>query len=155
HALDMANEADLRLNTANGDDWQWQVKASPESGPGPHIGPEAVKDAPKDAVDGSKEDRVEVISDAEKHKAIDSGGSMMMDPKLIKQMKESVRSHMHVEAYDVKAFYYETGFWQRIARHYIFENVTLVVIMVNAIWIWIDTDYNDSPSLLQSAPIFQ
>ncbi|CAE8656884.1 unnamed protein product, partial [Polarella glacialis] len=27
--------------------------------------------------------------------------------------------------------------------------------MVNAIWIWIDTDYNDSPSLLQSAPIFQ
>jgi len=52
--------------------------------------------------------------------------------------------------------YYSTaGFTQAIARHPLFEQITLVVIFLNALWIWIDTDYNPGSMLLNSPPFFQ
>jgi voltage-gated sodium channel len=83
------------------------------------------------------------------------------DPDDIKkQVRESL---LKPKAYNVFNFYYETGICQRIAKHYVFENATLAVIALNAIYIAVDTDWNkDDPlkpeptkSLLESGPFFQ
>lgn len=57
--------------------------------------------------------------------------------------------------YSVVDFYWETGFWRTIACHPIFENVTLVVIGINAIWMMIDADYNSSSTYLGAESMFQ
>lgn len=50
--------------------------------------------------------------------------------------------------------YWETGVVQKIAKSSIFENITLVVITVNAIWIAVDTDWNTASVLLEAHPVF-
>lgn len=62
---------------------------------------------------------------------------------------------MTKKKYDVADFYHKTGFTQWIARHPRFEHCTLSVIGLNALWIWIDTDYNPGTMLLNSPPLFQ
>jgi hypothetical protein len=57
-------------------------------------------------------------------------------------------------AYNVHERYHETGIAQQVARHAMFENVTLCVIVANALWIWIDTDYNTGQTLLDAPAIF-
>jgi CRP-like cAMP-binding protein len=69
-------------------------------------------------------------------------------------MKEKLRIAMAKPAYDVKNFYYDTGVAQRIARSNIFDNATLLVIAFNAIWISVDTDYNDADLLITAEPVF-
>ena len=46
------------------------------------------------------------------------------------------------EEYNVASFYHETGMAKDIATSPVFEQVTLLVITVNAVWMWIDIDYN-------------
>jgi len=71
-------------------------------------------------------------------------------------MKAKVRQALRKpEPYNVTNFYWKTGLWQRVARSAIFENITLGVISLNALWIAVDTDLNTSSSLLGSKPFFQ
>lgn len=71
-------------------------------------------------------------------------------------MKDKVRSakKQQPDAYDVKNFYWKEGFFQEIARHPKFENTTLGVIVVNALWISIDTDGNTAPTLLDAKTMY-
>lgn len=69
-------------------------------------------------------------------------------------MKEKLRAALHAPEYDVKNFYHTTGFFQKIARSSIFDHFTLVVICLNAMWIWIDTDYNNKEVLLEADLFF-
>mmetsp|Transcript_10372 Transcript_10372/g.30821 ORF Transcript_10372/g.30821 Transcript_10372/m.30821 type:complete len:651 (+) Transcript_10372:119-2071(+) len=71
------------------------------------------------------------------------------------KMKQAVRERLTRPVYNVKDKYHTTGIWQAIARHPTFENTTLGVIGFNALWIWIDTDYNKSAMLLMAKPHFQ
>lgn len=52
--------------------------------------------------------------------------------------------------YDVHDCYYKTGFFQCIAKNIYFENTTLAVIVVNAIWIAVDADWNRAETLLDA-----
>jgi len=64
------------------------------------------------------------------------------------EIKKNVRAKILGEekTYDVHDLYWETGCSQFIAKHYIFENVTLAVISLNAVYIGVDTDWNkDQP----------
>eukprot|EP00928_Gymnodinium_smaydae_P056579 TRINITY_DN39942_c0_g1_i1.p1 TRINITY_DN39942_c0_g1~~TRINITY_DN39942_c0_g1_i1.p1 ORF type:complete len:576 (+),score=110.79 TRINITY_DN39942_c0_g1_i1:138-1730(+) len=71
-------------------------------------------------------------------------------------MKERVREALlKTEPYSVTMYYYETGLWQKIARHAWFDNITLMVIALNAIWMMIETDYNPAETLLQADMLFQ
>lgn len=70
-------------------------------------------------------------------------------------MKERLRQNMCQPQYDVMDFYKTTGMCQRIARHQVFHNITLAVIFGNALWIWLETDYNPSPQLNYSPWYFQ
>eukprot|EP00441_Pelagodinium_beii_P015355 CAMPEP_0197657966 /NCGR_PEP_ID=MMETSP1338-20131121/44956_1 /TAXON_ID=43686 ORGANISM="Pelagodinium beii, Strain RCC1491" /NCGR_SAMPLE_ID=MMETSP1338 /ASSEMBLY_ACC=CAM_ASM_000754 /LENGTH=201 /DNA_ID=CAMNT_0043234459 /DNA_START=23 /DNA_END=625 /DNA_ORIENTATION=+ len=60
------------------------------------------------------------------------------------EIKKNVRAKILGEekTYDVHDLYWETGCSQFIAKHYIFENVTLAVISLNAVYIGVDTDWN-------------
>jgi len=71
-----------------------------------------------------------------------------------KQMKAEAKENLKVERYDVTNFYYTEGYCQEVARASWFENLTLAVIALNALWISIDTDYNNSEVLNDADAIF-
>lgn len=56
--------------------------------------------------------------------------------------------------YDVKELYHDKGCFQMIARHPYFENATLSVIVLNALWISVDTDGNDADTILTAKALF-
>jgi len=70
-------------------------------------------------------------------------------------MKQRVREALPKHEYNVADFYHKTGIWRTIATNPVFENITLLVIFVNALWIAIDTDMNPASTLLDAEPIFQ
>merc|ERR1719359_2805628 len=65
-------------------------------------------------------------------------------------MKQRIRDQMMRPPYDVRNYYKTNGFCQKVARSNVFENFTLAIIAVNAIWIAVDTDHNDSDVLVEA-----
>jgi len=86
-------------------------------------------------------------------------GKTSIKPKAVfadaEEMKRVVRLACSNPPYNVQDFYWDDGFWQQIARHTCFENITLFVIATNSIWIAIDTDYNDAEVLNDADLHFQ
>jgi len=70
-------------------------------------------------------------------------------------MKAKVKENIMRPEYNVAQFYKDEGCAQSIARSALFDNATLAVIGLNALWIWIDTDYNNSATLWDAHPLFQ
>jgi len=71
------------------------------------------------------------------------------------QMKETIKNDLVRQPYDVSKYYHNTGFTRWVATHPKFDQLTLVVIALNALWIFIDTDYNPGAMLATSPPFFQ
>lgn len=71
------------------------------------------------------------------------------------ELKKKLRENIGKPEYNVANFYHEHGCWQLIAKNHVFENCTLVVIGLNALWISIDTDHNKAALLLDAKPVFQ
>jgi len=57
--------------------------------------------------------------------------------------------------YNTQDQYYDTGCFQAIAKSSLFENVTFMVIALNALWIAVDCDYNDAQLLIDAHLVFQ
>lgn len=60
-------------------------------------------------------------------------------------LKEKVRRRLQMqksEPYNVQQYYHTSGCWQHVARHPWFENVTLTIIAINAVYMGVDADYN-------------
>lgn len=70
-------------------------------------------------------------------------------------MKRQVRRALIQPQYNVADFYKSTGIFQKLARSIWFENLTLIVIFLNAIWIGVDTDHNDEALLINADAVFQ
>jgi hypothetical protein len=71
------------------------------------------------------------------------------------EMKRKVRDAIGEKVYDVTDYYRDTGIAQYIARHTVFDHFTLGVIGLNALWIGIDTDYNEASLVMDAEPGFQ
>lgn len=71
------------------------------------------------------------------------------------EMKEKVRSQLLRPKYDVTDYFKEKGWSQFVARHPVFEGMTLFAIALNAFWIAYDTDHNDSEVLVSADWGFQ
>lgn len=70
-------------------------------------------------------------------------------------MKQAVRAElMKDKGYDVKNFYKERGIFQWLARHPWFENVTICIIGIYAVWMAIDTDFNKAEVITEADPVF-
>uniref|UniRef100_A0A7S1L2C6 Ion transport domain-containing protein n=1 Tax=Alexandrium catenella TaxID=2925 RepID=A0A7S1L2C6_ALECA len=70
-------------------------------------------------------------------------------------LKARVLEALRKPEYRVEALYKEHGICQRIAASQCFQNLTLVVIALNTVWIAIETDYNKADVLCQAPRIFQ
>eukprot|EP00931_Biecheleriopsis_adriatica_P007090 TRINITY_DN108405_c0_g1_i1.p1 TRINITY_DN108405_c0_g1~~TRINITY_DN108405_c0_g1_i1.p1 ORF type:complete len:656 (+),score=115.27 TRINITY_DN108405_c0_g1_i1:36-1970(+) len=71
------------------------------------------------------------------------------------QLKHMVRSHLsETPKYRVEDQYSKVSLCGRIAVHPLFEKLTLGIIAFNAIWMAVDTDYNDEEILLNAHPLF-
>jgi len=70
-------------------------------------------------------------------------------------LKDRVKRHLQVKAYDVHDYYHTTGISQRIARSHNFEHFTLFMVAMNSIWIGVDMDFNRCPVLAMSHPVFR
>ncbi|CAE7302161.1 Scn11a, partial [Symbiodinium pilosum] len=87
------------------------------------------------------------------------GGKKPMAQAVFKDsadMKQAVRAELMKDGkgYDVRNFYKQTGLAQRIARNPLFENITMLVIGLYAIWMAIDTDLNDADVITDAPPFF-
>jgi hypothetical protein len=70
-------------------------------------------------------------------------------------IKDKVRAAKHKPPpYNVHDMYHAAGFFQWLAKHPLFENVTLSIIVVNALWISIDTDGNTADTILTAKPVY-
>ncbi|CAE8591247.1 unnamed protein product [Polarella glacialis] len=95
-----------------------------------------------------EEPPAKVISSSPAPMVIPGGVFAFSDPDSI---KNNVRqSLLKPDAYNVFDFYHESGFWQWFAKNPYFENTTLGVICLNAVYIAVDTDYNDATTLLEA-----
>jgi len=70
-------------------------------------------------------------------------------------MKEKVRANLANHKRDTCYHLKDTGIAAFIAKHVIFERTMLAIIALNAIWIAVDTDYNDAEVLIVAHPVFQ
>eukprot|EP00931_Biecheleriopsis_adriatica_P074547 TRINITY_DN48586_c0_g1_i1.p1 TRINITY_DN48586_c0_g1~~TRINITY_DN48586_c0_g1_i1.p1 ORF type:complete len:906 (+),score=180.77 TRINITY_DN48586_c0_g1_i1:253-2718(+) len=70
-------------------------------------------------------------------------------------MKEKARRALVMKAADVTDLYHSSGKCQVLARSNIFDNLTLVVVMLNALWIAVDVDHNKASILIDADPVFQ
>jgi len=69
-------------------------------------------------------------------------------------MKQRARQALIRPQYNVFDYYHTTGLIQKIAKHTMFETVTLGVIFANAIWLAVDTDLNSATTWIDADPIF-
>jgi len=65
-------------------------------------------------------------------------------------MKQKARAVMMQRRHNVHDYYHTEGCMQKIAKHRLFENFSILVIALNSIWIGIDADLNNAASLFES-----
>lgn len=95
--------------------------------------------------DSSEDDEPAVMPPQGVRKTMKSAAKVM-------DLKQRMRDMMTKNNVDINDLYHESGCAQYIARHWLFENLTMVVITLNAIWIGIDTALNEE-ELLATADI--
>jgi len=69
-------------------------------------------------------------------------------------MKAKARAALMQPQYDVFDYYWEEGVFQRIAKSPWFDNITIGLVCLNAIWIAIEIDNNDATVLLDADLFF-
>lgn len=70
-------------------------------------------------------------------------------------MKARARKALMRPQYDVTNCYKNEGCFQAVARSSLFDQLTVLVVCVNAVWIAVDTDSNTALFLYEADPIFQ
>eukprot|EP00930_Biecheleria_cincta_P086420 TRINITY_DN7570_c0_g1_i1.p1 TRINITY_DN7570_c0_g1~~TRINITY_DN7570_c0_g1_i1.p1 ORF type:complete len:822 (+),score=150.81 TRINITY_DN7570_c0_g1_i1:29-2467(+) len=71
------------------------------------------------------------------------------------KLKSKARAAAVKPRYNVVDYYWESGVAQSIAKSSWFENITLAVVMLNAVWLAIDADLNPAPLWINASPTFQ
>lgn len=84
-----------------------------------------------------------------------AGKTKTISSNLLADLKTELRDKLSGENFHTeKDFYSKFGLAQAIARHTLFEHITLFIIMANAIWMAVDTDYNTADLNFEADPIF-
>jgi len=147
------NVVDTDLAKANGNTVNLIDAAQPEETPDATT----IKDPDPDAttIKDPDADEDETLAASELRAKKDTRQTGIFDFSSTEAIKERVRAAKRKPpAYNVHDFYWETGCFQFLAKHPYFENTTLAIIVVNALWISIDTDGNTADTILTAKPIF-
>ncbi|CAJ1431189.1 unnamed protein product [Effrenium voratum] len=70
------------------------------------------------------------------------------------KLKQAAKEKSMRPPYNVFDKYHDTGCVQYIAKSSVFEQMSLAMVVLNALWIGIDTDYNKTAMLIDSEPVF-
>jgi len=73
----------------------------------------------------------------------------------VEALKSSIAESLKKHEYDVEQLYHKTGCWQHLARNETFKNVIMCAIILNIVWIAVETDNNKEEFLYNAAPVFQ
>eukprot|EP00931_Biecheleriopsis_adriatica_P026974 TRINITY_DN16311_c0_g1_i1.p1 TRINITY_DN16311_c0_g1~~TRINITY_DN16311_c0_g1_i1.p1 ORF type:complete len:657 (-),score=102.84 TRINITY_DN16311_c0_g1_i1:64-2034(-) len=106
------------------------------------------------SVNDVQEEQEEPADAKRPHASLNSmyGGGGMLN---LGDMKAKIKEQMLEPApYDVTTFYKTTGWCQHVARHPLFENITMGVIAVYAVWMAVDADWNPGSSISDTPVIF-
>jgi voltage-gated sodium channel len=119
------------------------------------VGVDARKVAPDDALTTPGVNATDNSTAKKMTAKVERGQSGLFEFANSQAIREKVRAaKMRPNKYNVHNEYWEEGTIQWIAKHTYFENVTLGVIVLNAIWIAIDTDYNTAPDFTKADAVF-
>jgi len=69
-------------------------------------------------------------------------------------LRERMESLFANGSYSITQYYHETGIFQLIARHPMFENIAMLAIILNVIYIGCDTAFNTADALSEAEPVF-
>lgn len=69
--------------------------------------------------------------------------------------KRNIQNAITEPEFDAEQSFKDTGVWQAIARNSAFKSSGIAMIMINIIWLGIDTDYNKASILCNAPLIFQ
>lgn len=86
---------------------------------------------------------------------IEKGGTKGKAFNDVEELRRRARQVLIQPQYSVFDYYYTTGNAQVIARSALFDNITLVGVALNALWLAVDTDHNTAPLLINAHPVFQ
>eukprot|EP00929_Paragymnodinium_shiwhaense_P066967 TRINITY_DN33660_c0_g1_i1.p1 TRINITY_DN33660_c0_g1~~TRINITY_DN33660_c0_g1_i1.p1 ORF type:complete len:849 (+),score=188.36 TRINITY_DN33660_c0_g1_i1:200-2746(+) len=89
------------------------------------------------------------LSDAFNKAQLVATGKAGMFPD-VDAMKDKVREAISKKPYNVHDDYHETGCVQAIAKHSLFEYITLTIIGINSVWIAIEMDGNTAERLVDA-----
>lgn len=70
----------------------------------------------------------------------------------IDKLKEKATAAAMKKQYNVFDYYRDEGCAQRIARHPFFDNLTILVVMANSVWLGVDADLNQEAILFNAHP---
>jgi len=70
----------------------------------------------------------------------------------IDKLKAKATAAAMKKQYNVFDYYKDEGCAQHIARHVVFDNATILVVMANSIWLGVDADLNKEPILFNAHP---
>jgi hypothetical protein len=97
---------------------------------------------------------------SEKHKKVNGygGGGAVGETKLTKATfgftGQKAMEHLDEDEYSVTDFYFTEGYCQMIATNEHFQNATLALIVINAMYLGVDADHNNADNLYQAHPAF-
>mmetsp|Transcript_30134 Transcript_30134/g.70291 ORF Transcript_30134/g.70291 Transcript_30134/m.70291 type:complete len:652 (-) Transcript_30134:145-2100(-) len=92
-------------------------------------------------------------SDSNRSSFIGQSLGVLGDPDRMKALVREAISTPHKSVSSL--FLPDDHMFSRIARSSLFENLTMSVIFVNAIWISVDIDYNKADLIINADPVFQ
>mmetsp|Transcript_52599 Transcript_52599/g.118441 ORF Transcript_52599/g.118441 Transcript_52599/m.118441 type:complete len:632 (-) Transcript_52599:18-1913(-) len=105
------------------------------------------------SVDGASPRRERRNQDAHRPSFVAQSLGPFGDPDRVKALIKEALSQPHKT--QSERFLDDDHILARIARSPIFENVTMMVIFLNAVWISIDIDYNHADLIVNADPVFQ
>merc|ERR1719399_348926 len=136
--LDMKSVADRDPNKSRRD--QSQLPGVTEHFSQPFSQPETSSSSRPD-VGRSAGDAEKFKSPLGQESSLPVGGGLFGN---LEAMNKELYANLDEKEYNVEDYYHETGVIQAIARSDAFNQVTLSVIAVNAVWIGIDSDHNNA-----------
>eukprot|EP00930_Biecheleria_cincta_P021871 TRINITY_DN1607_c0_g1_i1.p1 TRINITY_DN1607_c0_g1~~TRINITY_DN1607_c0_g1_i1.p1 ORF type:complete len:700 (-),score=104.58 TRINITY_DN1607_c0_g1_i1:319-2418(-) len=129
---------------------QGSVSASPMKGSWPEQDWQRMNG--EEGSEGASLAEGETAQDAARDKLVMRAGVFDLGDMKEKMKRELMTSKMRNK--DVTRFYKTEGVSQAIARHRLFENTTMAVIVFYALWMSIDTDLNEGTTMKDTPMVF-
>lgn len=146
-------------------DWQKPMQVTAHAPPPPpDVEPEQSSAAASGVVPqiAARGEEVNVEVEVDVHDESDDEDHTLIDTSHIKLKEDGGLASVFMNdddcetpCYNVEAFYYQKGCCQYIARSAWFQNLTVGIVMFNAVYIGVDSDYNTSHNIYDADLGFQ